>query len=63
MYVFIDTYASNYLIRQKDEFYFLLLLLILNIIHINDENIVYMCLPSVNMILHDLYCFYLMFWM
>ena len=35
--------------------------LILNINHISDENIIYMCLPSIYMILPVFYCFYYMF--
>ena len=35
--------------------------LILNINHISDEKIIYMCLPSIYMILPDFYCFYYVF--
>ena len=35
--------------------------LILNINHISDEKIIYMCLPGIYMILPDFYCFYYVF--
>ena len=58
----IDAYALNCLISQRYAFLvFDITIFILNINHVSDEKIFYMCLPSIYMILPVFYGFYYMF--